>query len=530
MTKLTETSKSVEDIEEIRKKWLENPINEIKTKKDCENILDWFYGIDGFSIADIDTMVKLSRIDSSFRYATELKDSEELKTKAREATLPEITLAEVASVLSSTITHDDVNKQIVLLAGVLNYTDELQLNIGFNSGSSTGKSYIVLEVLKLFPQVDINRYAYVSTQAFYWETGSLTTEDGKPLADRDAYVEEGLNEWTVNNPIPEMGEGRKSWRENRGQEKSRLKTEWNNIEKTITVDLEKRVLVFIDMPSDNLLQRLRPMLSHDLKELEVNITDKDGSGGNKTKHIRIKGYPTVFFLSAGISANEQERNRMFMLSAETSQNKLTASIKMSAKAMGNRQKYKEAINQNAKRTELKERVQMIRDAQISDVQINDADVERIVSRFLNEHPKLSPRNQRDFPRLFALIKAHALLNMFQREKQNDVVIVNDIDIEAGYDLYSEVADANELGISPVLYEFLEKELKRHIPEEGVLQTEVPKWWFSRFSEHLSRTRLEEYLSLLSDVGLIEVQKDTTDKRRNRVFLLGREQDKLLKEV
>lgn len=44
--------------------------------------------------------------------------------------------------------------------------------------------------------------------------------------------------------------------------------------KIITVDLERKILIFLDQPHDQLLERLRPLLSHDQKELYYKITDK----------------------------------------------------------------------------------------------------------------------------------------------------------------------------------------------------------------------------------------------------------------
>ena len=42
---------------------------------------------------------------------------------------------------------------------------------------------------------------------------------------------------------------------------------------------------------------MRPLLSHDKKQLLVKITDKTREGGHKIKDILIIGFPTVIFLS-----------------------------------------------------------------------------------------------------------------------------------------------------------------------------------------------------------------------------------------
>lgn len=62
MDDLTRVGKPAEDIAEIRKLWLDEPLREIKTRKDAYNVLLWYYGMDGFSDADVDTMCRLSKI------------------------------------------------------------------------------------------------------------------------------------------------------------------------------------------------------------------------------------------------------------------------------------------------------------------------------------------------------------------------------------------------------------------------------------------------------------------------------------
>ena len=67
---------------------------------------------------------------------------------------PELTLEQVRKAFP-TMKKDDANVKIVYLAGVSAFApDKDQLNVAFNSPSCTGKSYIVLEVMKVFPEED----------------------------------------------------------------------------------------------------------------------------------------------------------------------------------------------------------------------------------------------------------------------------------------------------------------------------------------------------------------------------------------
>jgi len=48
-------------------------------------------------------------------------------------------------------------------------------------------------------------------------------------------------------------------------EKELWRERWKNAK--AQVDLSKKILIFLDMPHDQLLRRLRPILSHDKKSL-----------------------------------------------------------------------------------------------------------------------------------------------------------------------------------------------------------------------------------------------------------------------
>ncbi len=92
------------------------------------------------------------------------------------------------------------------------------------------------------------------------------------------------------------------------------------------IDLSRKILIFLDQPHNQLLERLRPILSHDKKEIRLKITDKSQKSGLRTKNLIIKGYPSVIFCSAGLNIDEQEGTRFILLSPETSQEKIRDAI------------------------------------------------------------------------------------------------------------------------------------------------------------------------------------------------------------
>ena len=84
------------------------------------------------------------------------------------------------------------------------------------------------------------------------------------------------------------------------------------------------------MPHNLVIEHLRPMLSHDAKELLLKITDKGSSGKLKTKEIILKGFPSVIFCTSGLTIDEQELTRFFLLSPETNPTKILEAIDVKA--------------------------------------------------------------------------------------------------------------------------------------------------------------------------------------------------------
>jgi len=375
----------------------------------------------------------------------------------------EISLEKLDEILDSTIKYDSPNKKITFLMTLLNYTEEDQANVAFNAESSTGKSYIPLEVAWYFPREDVIYIAYSSPTSFFHEYG-----------------------------------------------------EWLKEERQKVINLHQKILVFVDQPHDLLLQRLRPLLSHDRKELVYKITDRRERSGLRTKTIRLVGYPTVLFCSAKFNMHQQERTRLLLLSPETTQKKIRAGIILKIRKESDRQKFREWMESDPQRVWLRERVRLIKMWAIKNIIITEEDREIIAERFFKLHKHLIPRHQRDISRLIGMIKACALLNCFAREKVGDSIIANKSDVKAGFGLYSKVSEANELGLPPAIYDVYQV-LKRAIGERGVTRQEFAKLYFKAFHKPIGSKRLTEILAMLDSCGLIQAEPDPVDKRRKLIF-------------
>jgi hypothetical protein len=399
----------------------------------------------------------------------------------------EVNLEEIKNILSKTIVHDDVSKLITFLAALLTYTDEDQVNVAFNAESSTGKSYIVTEVLKHFPKEDMIFTAYSSPTAFYHADGDLYDKDNIKI------------DFTQKPDEDASPEKKRAWKE-------RVK----NSKKV--VDWEQKIVVFLDQPHDDLLKRLRPLLSHDMKLLAYRVTDKTGQDGLRTKTIYVKGYPTIFFCSSKVNIEDQERTRLFVLSPEETSNKIEDALRLTADRLGNRNEFNKSLLADHEYQWLTQRVKHIRETKIKNIIIPNA--KEVVDEFIKENKHLSSRAQRDFPRLIALIKAHTFLNYFTRESSaNSTIVANQTDVKAGFDLYSKIAQSNEIGLAPETYDFYVTIFESELDPNGLTKTEILRKYYRIYHRTLDTWRLErDILPALKSAGVIAEESDESDRR------------------
>lgn len=426
---------------------------------------------DGGDITDYLTKLNLSVPDLFDKYAKEYP--ERIDPSQFQVLAPE----DLSETLELTIKNDNENKIVSFLCQLSAYTEDAQFNISFNSPSSTGKSYIALEVSKLFPNEDVIKLGNCSKTAFFHEQGSYNKETNE-----------------------------------------------------ITVDLSRKILIFTDMPHTGLLEGLRSFLSHDEKIMYSKITDKNQKGGNRTKTIALKGYPSVIFCTAGLRMDPQEQTRFILLSPEVNQEKIHAGISNTIRKEADNEKYREWLDNDPKRKMLKLRIQAIRQERIDDIKI--ANQEKIFERFFKGDKKLQPRHQRDIKRLLSLVKSFALLNLWWRERNGSTITANDDDIEQAFKLWEKISISQELNLPPFIYDIytqiiipayrekneFQSEVFNEAPKQGISRQDILEKHFKVYGRMLDAQQLrQQIIPILETSGLIYQEQDQSDKRKILIF-------------
>jgi len=391
----------------------------------------------------------------------------------------ETDIYEICEIFSTVIKRDVPTTAITVLSLVLTYTDRNQVVICYKADSSTGKSYIPIEVVLLFPDqaADVLKLAGASPTSFIHE------------ANAEPIYEETVDE--KGKPVKHL--------------------------KHLVVNLERKILIFKDQPDYRLLAKLRSFLSKDEREAVFKITDKTKSGKNRTKTVVLRGYATVLYCSAKLTGEDQENTRTFILSPEMSQVKLREAIDLIAEKETDHDVFRENILKDPRRQWLAERLKCIKAARIREITLTPEDSEYLKQEFLKRNPYLVPRYTRDFPRLIALAKGHALLNWAQRRTEKaDVIQAKRRDLEVALELYEHIAQANELGIPPQLLEWYGKVM---VPiwqsqSEVADRRAILRKHLEVYHQPLNRHRLEvEFIPSLESANLVAPEQDPDDRRR-----------------
>jgi len=380
--------------------------------------------------------------------------------------------------LGLTIKYDAENKLATFLCELSAYTESSQFNISYNAPSSTGKSYIPTEIARLFPADDVMEIAYCSPTAFFHDVGQYDKE-------KNGYL----------------------------------------------VDLSHKILIFLDQPHNELLARLRPLLSHDKKEIAIKITDKTQKNGTKTKNILLRGYPSVIFCTAGLRIDEQEATRFLLLSPEVNQDKIHQGISATIRKEADSDSFVSWLEENPDRALLKERIRAIKLEEIKE--INIASSETIEERFLGKNKVLKPRHQRDVKRLLSLIKCFAVLNVWWRERNGSTITANEEDINDAFKLWNKISVSQELNLPPYIYNLYQEVIlpaweaknggRNEAFEEitgmlGLSRQEVLQKHFAVYGRMLDSHQLrQQILPMLETTGLVVQEQDPNDKRKIMIF-------------
>ena len=375
----------------------------------------------------------------------------------------EMWIDELAAVLDSTIKCDKINKVVIFLAMLLTYTDGDQVTVFLNSQSSAGKTHLVVEVSKYFPESDVKAYGKITPTAFYYdEEATITDESGRAI-----------------------------------------------------IDLSRKIMLFLDQVNTKLQENLRPVLSHDKKEIVALITNKGKNGANTSKRVIIRGFPSPFFCSANLRMDEQEMTRAILLSPEISKEKIEAGVQMAGERMRNEAGFDRMIGEDSERRKLMDRVIFIKNSGIKGVIIpKELD---IIEYYKSIDHNLTPQSQRDIKKFISIVKAFALLNLSLREQRDGFLIASEDDVCNAYEIWDYLSKSQQYNIPPQILDFYKNfvlEAFKDNGEQPLLMDDIITFYYQRTGKPINNELLRKsFIPVLESAGLITRERSKFDGRK-----------------
>jgi hypothetical protein len=220
---------------------------------------------------------------------------------------------------------DDILVKQILYFGLSTYMND-PTNLAVLAQTSTGKTHAVTSILEYFPQEDVRFIGKMSPMALVREQGILVDSNGEPIKARLKQLRHDIDKAQSEKKNLEIIE---ELEDQLDKVKSEARTQ---------INLNNKILVFLEPPNIELWNGLKPVLSHDRPEIEFPFTNRTEKLGIETKKVVVRGAPVCIFCSAKDESKsewwEEIENRFFITSPNTNEEKFYLANELTANRKG----------------------------------------------------------------------------------------------------------------------------------------------------------------------------------------------------
>jgi hypothetical protein len=367
-------------------------------------------------------------------------------SKGMDRTLPmniwksENLLGYVLADLDQRIKRDYSVKISVILTGLSAFLVH-SINLFLKGESSVGKSYNVTEVLRYFPEECVWFLGGISPKSLVHYHGVLLNKKGEKI-DID-YRPTKPNKKDFGNS-EDFEKAVHNYQEQLKDRREEMRDSYT------LVDLSHKILVFLESPSFETFQLLRPILSHDKEQIQYQFVDKSAKGQLQTRKVILKGWPATIFLSTDFRYIEELATRSFTVTPGNAEKKIIEANTLTNLIASLPWQFKES-------TEAFKTIRMLIERLRENCSKSNIDV---VVPFLNLHelfPHKISRDMRDFQHFIQLLKAVTLLYYYQRPWTNldrDRLLVATLgDVCIALNLYGKIFETTRTGTEKRILDF-----------------------------------------------------------------------------
>jgi len=246
-------------------------------------------------------------------YAKSLNKANRSIPKSEEDELAEIPNKDYAGFVINTVKkevkRDDVLIRQVFYTGLSAYTFD-PMNLFIISPTSEGKTYTTEKVSQYFPKEDVWKIGNISNKALIRQKGILINSKGESIQEQVDKLRLELRDTTTVTIRFEAPTGKPevdpitgkplTVQQKVDKRRAEVKKKLDKLmdDATILINLQGKIVIFLEPPQRELLNLIKPILSHDTPEISYDYVDRTEKGGFQTQRVIVRGFPACIFCSA----------------------------------------------------------------------------------------------------------------------------------------------------------------------------------------------------------------------------------------
>ena len=192
----------------------------------------------------------------------------------------------LVSIIKKTVRQEDALIRQILYT-VFSADTKDPINLGIMAPTSEGKTYPFAESFEYLPKNSVISIGKMSKMALVRDKGVLVDKDNK----------------SIQSEVDGLKYEIKHCKDD--EEKQQLRTELFKLllNSRRLIDLTGITLAFLEPPDPELFNLIKPILSHDLKEIDFSYVDRTERDGLQKVKVVVKGWPACIFCSAKDESN-----------------------------------------------------------------------------------------------------------------------------------------------------------------------------------------------------------------------------------
>jgi len=416
-------------------------------------------------------------------------------------------IRKIIDCVKSYVKNDEATVATITYVYLSRWTKE-PLNLFLKGETTIGKSYITRNTIRVLGEdKDVWFLGGLSPTALVHDYGVLKDENGEEINLLDIPTRRKIKMENPNASAEEVG---RLYREEMQSWMARLRGSYYE------VDLQGKLLVFLEPPHIETFNRLRPILSHDTWRISYRFTEKTKTNQLRTTHVVVQGWPATIFCTSEERFLRDLSTRSLTVTPSLADEKIKAAVTHSSDLAA----YGEDL--------LEPDVKQVEEIHVLMDKIKVKAPKTVITPLCHELQRKikywGKRVMRDWPHFLTLVKMNAVLNFENRPKiyagESVRLMASAEDYMTVLKFWPEIEETTITGVSGSALNVFYKLIRPLGPITNyAMLSEKSK---ELYSEPLSSSTLSEYIRALRSVGLVDTAPDPEDKRRKVIKVLGDE--------